>query len=117
MCLYSHQISFTSAAWHSLLEDPIDPLGGIRRPIHSLGGKLVSAFFTEDSYDVLAIAEFPEAVSANEIGIAFYAGGAVATIHSSPLLSVTQADEAKRKARQRLSTHMQHSKRLAASAS
>jgi uncharacterized protein with GYD domain len=114
MCLYSHQISFTSSAWHSLMEDPVDPLGGIRRPVQSLGGNLVSAFFTEDSYDVLAIAEFPETVSVNEITIAFYAGGTVATLHSSPLLSVTQADEAKRKARQRLCHHLPHAKMLAA---
>jgi uncharacterized protein with GYD domain len=97
MCRFSHQISFTSSAWHALMEDPIDPLAPIRLPIESLGGHLVNAYFTEDSYDVLAIAEFPDLVSPDEISIAFYSGGAVATIHSSPLLTAAQAHDSKRK--------------------
>lgn len=80
------------------MEDPVDPLGPIRTPIESLGGSLVDAFFTEDSYDVLAISEFPDSVSTDDISIAFYAGGAVATIHSSLLLTASQAHESKRKA-------------------
>jgi len=111
MCLYSHQISFTSSAWHALMEDPIDPLGPIRKPIQSLGGNLVSAFFTE-----VAIAEFPANVTADDIAISFYSGGAVATIHCSPLLTANEAAEAKRKARQRSFQPKPHGKSLAASA-
>ncbi|MGB7434700.1 MAG: GYD domain-containing protein, partial [Candidatus Acidiferrum sp.] len=80
MCLYSHQISFTSSAWRSLLGDPNDYLAVIRTPVESLGGNLVNAFFTQDSYDVLAIADFPSTVSPEEISIAFYAAGAIARI-------------------------------------
>ena len=79
------------------MEDPIDPLAAIRLPIESLGGHLLNAYFTEDSYDVLAIAEFPDIISPHEISIAFYAGGGVAIIHSSPLLTAAQAHDAKRK--------------------
>jgi len=96
MCRFSHQISFTSAAWRSLMEDPSDPLAAVRSPIESLGGTLVSAYFTRDSYDVLALSEFPDAVSPDDISVAFYSGGAVATVHSSPLMSVAQAHEANR---------------------
>lgn len=96
MCLFSHQISFTSSAWHSLTENAEDPLGPVRAPVESLGGSLLNAFFTYDSYDVLAIAEFPEAVSPDDISIAFYADGRVARVHSSPLLTVSQAHEARR---------------------
>jgi uncharacterized protein with GYD domain len=95
---FSHQISFTSAAWRSLMEDLTDPLAPIRSPIESLGGKLVSAYFTKDAYDVLALSEFPDTVSPDDISIAFYSGGVVATIHSSQLLTVAQAHEAKREA-------------------
>jgi uncharacterized protein with GYD domain len=97
MCRFSHQISFTSSAWHTLIEDPIDPLVAIRVPIESLGGQLLNAYFTEDAYDVLAITEFPDVVSPDAISIAFYAGGAIATIHSSLLLSAAQAHDAKRR--------------------
>lgn len=95
MCRFSHQISFTSTAWRSLMENPSDPLAAVRSPIESLGGTLVSAYFTKDSYDVLALSEFPDTVSPDDISIAFYSGGAVATVHSSPLMSVAQAHEAR----------------------
>jgi uncharacterized protein with GYD domain len=97
MCRFSHQISFTSSAWHSLMEDPLDPLSAIRTPIESLGGRLEEAFFTEDSFDVLAIADFPESVSPADLAVAFYAGGSIAQIRTSPLITVSQAREAKRK--------------------
>jgi len=100
MCLFSHQISFTSSAWNTLMGSPDDPLAPIRRPVESLGGNLVNAFFTEDAYDVLAITEFPEAVSRDAIAIAFYAGGVVARVHSTPLLTAFQANQAKHKAAQ-----------------
>jgi uncharacterized protein with GYD domain len=95
MCRFSHQISFTSSAWHSLLSEPVDPFSPVRAPIESLGGKLLSAFFTDDNYDVLALSEFPDAVSPNDISIAFYSAGAVAIIHSSPLLTASQAQQSK----------------------
>jgi uncharacterized protein with GYD domain len=117
MCLYAHQISFTSSAWHALMADSSDPLRAIRGPIESLGGKLLYAFFTEDSYDVLAITEFPEKVSADKIAIGFYAEGAVAHIHSSVLLTATQADEAKRKSGTHSYRVTPRAKTLAASAS
>jgi hypothetical protein len=64
-----------------------------RAPIESLGGTLLNAFFAEDSYDVLALAEFPDGVSLNDISIAFHAGGAVAAMHSSVLLTASQLSE------------------------
>jgi uncharacterized protein with GYD domain len=94
---FSHQISFTSSAWPALFREAIDPFSPIRLPIEALGGKLISAFFTDDCYDVLALSEFPAAVSAADISIAFYAGGAVATIRSSSLLTASQAHESKRR--------------------
>ena len=98
MCRFSHQISFTTSAWHAVMQNPDDPFKAIRIPVESLGGKLQHAFFTQDTYDVLAITEFPDHVSPTDLSIAFYAGGAVAHIHSSPLLTASQANEAKRKA-------------------
>ena len=77
------------------MQDHADPFAPIRVPINSLGGNLLNAFFTKDSYDVLALTEFPDSVSPDDISIAFYAGGAVATIHTAVLLTATQANDAK----------------------
>lgn len=97
MCRYSHQISFTSSAWQNLMRHSSDPMAAIRDPIESLAGTLLGAFFTEDSYDVLALSEFPDNVTPDDISIAFYAGGSVAMIHSSLLLTASQANEVRRK--------------------
>ena len=95
MCRFSHQISFTTAARLDLVKDLSDPFAAVRAPIESLGGTLLNAFFAEDSYDVLALAEFPDSVSLNDISIAFYAGGAVAAMHSSVLLTASQLSESR----------------------
>jgi uncharacterized protein with GYD domain len=97
MCRFSHQISFTSSAWLNLLQNPQDPLAAIRNPVESLGGTLLDAFFTEDSFDVLALTDFPETVSPADLSIAFYAGGIVAQIRTTQLLTASEAQEAKRK--------------------
>ena len=116
MCRFFHQISFTSSAWQAAMQNLRDPLEAIRIPVESLGGKLQDAFFTEDPYDVLAITEFPDHVSPADLSIAFYAGGAVASIHTSPLLTASQALEAKRKAGSRTYRPGLRARAMAASA-
>jgi uncharacterized protein with GYD domain len=116
MCRFFHQISFTSSAWHAATQNPRDPLEAIRTPVESLGGNLQDAFFTEDAYDVLAITEFPDHVSASDLSIAFYAGGAVASIRTFPLLTASQAREARQKAGSRMRVPGLRSRGLAASA-
>ena len=49
-------------------------------------------------FDVLAITEMPDNICAAAISIAFAAGGAVASIKTTPLLTASQAVEALRKA-------------------
>jgi len=97
MSQFSHQISFTSSGWQALMAEPADPLGAIRVTLEALGGTLVNAFFIADDYDVLALTEFPDAVSAGDISIALYAGGSVARVRTSLLLTKSQAQESRRK--------------------
>lgn len=98
MSHFCHQISYTSAAWTRILQNPQDRFQSVRAPIESLGGKIHAAFFVMDSYDVLAITEFPEEVSSGTVAIAFSAGGEVAHIHTTQLLGASEALEAMRKA-------------------
>jgi len=95
---YCHQVSYTKEAWASLMADPQDRLDIVRIPIEKLGGKLHSAFFAFGPFDVIAITEMPDNISAAAIAIAFAAGGAVANIQTTPLMSAAQAIEAMRKA-------------------
>jgi len=95
---YCHQVSYTKEAWARLMADPQDRLDIVRIPIEKLGGKLHSAFFAFGPFDVIAITEMPDNISAAAIAIAFAAGGAVANIQTTPLMTAAQAIEAMRKA-------------------
>jgi len=95
---FCHQISYTSSAWHRVLQNPEDRFELVRSPIEALGGQIHAVFFAMDSYDVLAIAEFPDSVSASDISVALFSSGEVAQIRTTPLLDATQAAEAMRKA-------------------
>jgi len=95
---FCHQISYTSSAWRRVLQNPEDRFELVRSPIESLGGKIHTVFFALDSYDVLALTEFPETTSPTDISVAFFSSGEVAQIHTTRLLDATQAVEAMRKA-------------------
>jgi uncharacterized protein with GYD domain len=95
---YCHQVSYTKEAWARLMADPQDRLDIIRTPIEKLGGRLHSAFFAFGAFDVIAITEMPDNMSAAAIAIAFAGGGAVAHIQTTPLMTTAQAIEAMRKA-------------------
>jgi len=98
MSYFCHQVTYTKEAWARLMQNPQDRLEAIRAPIEKLGGKIHTSFFAFGAFDVLAITEFPDNISAAAISIAFAAGGAVANIQTTLLLTAAQAVEALRKA-------------------
>lgn len=98
MPFFCHQVSYHKEVWKRLVADPQDRLDIVRAPIEKLGGKLHTAFFSFGAFDVLAITEMPDNVSAAAIAIAFAAGGAVAHEQTTPLLTAPEAIEALRKA-------------------
>jgi uncharacterized protein with GYD domain len=93
MTFFCHHVSFTSVAWSRILQSPDDRFAAIRVPIENLGGKFRASFFTTGRFDVLAITEFPDSITADDISAAFAQGGAVASIQTSPLLTPSQAIE------------------------
>ena len=98
MPYFCHQVSYTKEAWARLLQNPQDRLEVVRAPIEKLGGKVHSSFFAFGQFDVLAITEMPDTISAAAISMAFAGGGAVSRIQTTPLLTAAQAVEALRKA-------------------
>ena len=97
MSQYCLQLSFTTQAWSHLAHSPKERSAVVRAPIEKLGGSVHATFFTTGRFDLLAIAEFPERVTPAEIAVAFADGGAVASINTSPLLTFTEAVEARTK--------------------
>jgi uncharacterized protein with GYD domain len=110
------QIRFTSSAWYAMTQKPIDTMESVRSPLKMLDGKLHDAFFTEGAYDLMAMAEFPESTSCDDISVAFYAGGSIAFIHASPLLTAPHAVEPLRTQRTEASHAAQAPRALAAAA-
>jgi uncharacterized protein with GYD domain len=98
MPYFCHHVSYTKEAWAKLMQSPQDRLEVVRTPIEKLGGKIHTSFFAFGRFDVLAITEFPDAISAAAISMAFAAGGAVSHIETTPLLTAAQAVEALKKA-------------------
>ena len=94
MPVFCHQVRYTSSAWSRVLQNTKDRFASLRVPIESLGGKIQSLFFSQGSYDVLAITEFPDGFSPAALDIAFSAGGEVATIHTTRLLDASQIVDA-----------------------
>jgi uncharacterized protein with GYD domain len=98
MPFYCHQVSFNKEAWARLVQNPQDRLDIVRAPIEKLGGTLQTSFFAFGPFDVLAITEMPDNISAAAIAIAFAAGGACQSVQTTPLMTAAQAVEAMRKA-------------------
>jgi uncharacterized protein with GYD domain len=96
---YCHQISYTKEAWARLVANPQDRLDVVRRPIENLGGRLETAYFAFGPFDVIAITEMPDNISAAAIAMAFAAGGAVANMQTTALMNVTETVEAMHRAK------------------
>lgn len=95
---FCHQVSYTKEAWARLMVNPQDRIEIVRAPIEKLGGKLQTAFFAFGPFDALLITEMPDNISAAAIAIAFAAGGACASVQTTPLMTAAQLIEALRKA-------------------
>jgi uncharacterized protein with GYD domain len=98
MARYLFQVSYTSEAWAAQVSNPQNRMEVIRPVIERLGGHLESAYFSFGDYDVVVIAEMPDAISAAAFSLATTAGGALKAIKTTPLLTVEEGIEALKKA-------------------
>jgi uncharacterized protein with GYD domain len=70
----------------------------VKQAVEKLGGRIVSAWFAFGDHDVVLITEMPDNVSAAGLAIAFAGGGALKSVHTTPLLSADEALAAMKKA-------------------
>ena len=95
---YLLQGSYSSQAWTKLTKKPEDRTEPVRKVIEGLGGKLVAMFLAFGEYDVVALIEMPDNVSAAAFSIAGAAGGAVKNVKTTPLMTTEDGIAAMRKA-------------------
>ncbi len=70
----------------------------MRPVVEGMGGKLEGFDYALGEYDVVAIVELPDNVSAAAMAMAIGAGGALKEYKTTALISVNEAMEAMRKA-------------------
>ena len=98
MPLYLGQVSYSQEGWAALVKNPQKRFEAVRPVVEKLGGKIRDAWFAFGEYDVVALFEFPDNVSAAAIAIAFAAGGACRAVKTTPLLTEEEGVEAMKKA-------------------
>ncbi|MCI0859897.1 MAG: GYD domain-containing protein [Chloroflexi bacterium] len=81
-----------------LVQNPQNRLEAIRPVVERLGGRVVSFDYAFGDYDVVAIMEVPDNVSAAALAMAVGSGGALRDYKTTVLLSMEEAMEAMRKA-------------------
>jgi uncharacterized protein with GYD domain len=98
MPLYLTQVAYTQESWQALINNPRDRMDAIRPALEKLGGKVINGYFAFGDYDIVAITEMPDNVSAAAMAIAFAAGGSCKSVKTTPLLTTAEGIEALRKA-------------------
>ena len=98
MPYYLFQASYTSAAVADLCKKPRNREGVIRSLVENLGGKLEGAWLAFGDYDVVAVMNMPNNVSAAAVSMAAAAGGALRSAKTTPLLKFSEGVSALKKA-------------------
>ena len=98
MPYYLLQAAYTGDAWGNQIKGPQNVIDRVKPAIEGLGGSVESAFYTFGEYDIIAILQFPDNVSAGAFSVAAAAGGGVKAIKTTPLMTVEEGMEMMRKA-------------------
>jgi len=98
MPMYLVQASYSSQATAAMIKNPQDRAAAVKPMIERMGGKLHGLWLAFGEYDVVAIAELPDNVSATALSMAIGASGALGSYRTTPLLTMAEAMEAMKKA-------------------
>jgi len=96
MALYMYQAAYTPESWAAQLKNPQNRAEAVGRAVcEAAGGKLIGGWYCFGEYDLMIIADMPNAESMAAIALAIGAGGAVKT---TALMSGAEAVAAMTKA-------------------
>jgi uncharacterized protein with GYD domain len=88
MPLYLTQFSYTPETWAKLIRNPEDRREAAKQYIESVGGKLHGFWYAFGEHDGYSLWEAPDNVSMAATALAIGAGGALASIQTTVLLTV-----------------------------
>ncbi|SRR5713226_7632552 len=87
MALYLYQAAYTPESLAAQIKEPKDRLQVVQPAVESAGGKLIAGGFSFGDYDVVALYEAPDDISAAGFAAAIAAGGAVKAAKTTKLLT------------------------------
>ncbi len=99
MPVYLMRFSYTPETWSRLIQNPEDRRDAARTYIEGVGGTLHGFWYGFGEYDGYALLEAPDNVSAAGCVLAIAAGGALASVETTVLMTVEETLEALRRAR------------------
>ena len=94
MPLYMVQESYSVASVASMVASPQDRTALVREMIERIGGRLHGLWFALGEFDVIAIIELPDHVSAAALAMAIGSSGAMSAYRTTSLLTMAEATEA-----------------------
>ena len=88
MAVYLMRFSYTPETWAKLIQNPEDRRDAARSYIEQVGGKLHGFWYGFGEYDGYSILEAPDNVSMAAVVLAITSGGALASVETTPLMTV-----------------------------
>lgn len=93
MTTYLMRFSYTPETWKKLIQNPEDRRDAARAYAEQVGGSLLGFWYAFGEYDGYAIFEVPDNASMAGLAVAIAAGGALASVETTVLLSVEETLE------------------------
>ena len=98
MPFYMTQVSFTPEATKAMVANPPDRAATIGKMLEASGSRLLHYFFAFGEYDAVLISEGPDNTTVASVLMAAAAGGAIAKMKTTVLLTHDEGLEAFRRA-------------------
>ena len=95
---YLLQLSYTAEAWAAMIENPQDRVKAVSKSVEKLGGKVEAFWAAFGEHDLIGVIKMPDNIAAAAFAVAIAAGGACRNVKTTPLMSVSDAVEAMKKA-------------------
>ena len=91
---YMVQAAYTPEALAALTKNPTNRAEVVKGTLKQLGGRIETAYFTFGEYDIVAIVEVPDNVSAAAFAIGSAAKGHIKAMKTTPLLTMDEGLQA-----------------------
>ena len=98
MSHYLVQAAYSPESWSTMVKNPQDRISAITPVVKKLGGKIECGYMAFGEWDIVAIIDLPDNVSAAAFAIAASSSGALKGFQTTPLMDAAEAQAAMKKA-------------------